>query len=76
MNDTPNLEYRKTVGFCAFYLKTMFFNKITLKIKKMIQAVLWGLIKKQSQNNGLFVFDNSLGEENKKTGLFFQGVCF
>ena len=31
----------------------------------MIQAVLWGFIKKQSQNNELFVFDNSLDEENK-----------
>jgi len=42
----------------------------------MIQAVLWGLTKKQSQNNVLFIYNNSLGEENKKQTSFFKGSVF
>ncbi len=40
----------------------------------MIQAVLWSLIKKQSQNNALFIYNNSLGEENKKQTSFLRGL--
>ncbi len=52
----------------------IFFNKISLKIQEMIQAVLRNLIKKLSRNNMLFVFDNSLGEENKKQTSFSRGL--